>query len=227
MDVQPQASSAPAGSGATIAVIADLVASRTSSDRAALHRRVVDVLAEANERFGPATPLRVTVGDEFQGAFASLGQALRTTLWLRMALLVGEPGCDVRFGLGRGDVTVVDAERGIEDGTAWWVARDALTGVEAEAGRAGLRHRRTSYRADPATGGGPDASLVESLLICRDQVVGAMSVRSCRLLLGVLEGRSQLELAESEQISASAVSQRVRRDGITALVAAEHLLEGV
>lgn len=227
MDVQLEASSSTAASGATVAVIADLVASRTAPDRAALHRRVVAVLEAANARFAPATPLRVTVGDEFQGAFASLGQALRCTLWLRTALLTGDPGCDVRFGLGRGEVTVVDPERGIEDGTAWWVARDALTGVEADAERAGLRHRRTSYRAAPEATGGPDPALVEALLICRDQVVGAMSVRSCRLLLGVLEGRSQLELAEAEEISASAVSQRVRRDGITALVTAEHLLEEV
>ncbi len=206
-------------------VIADLVASRTTPDRAALHRRVVAVLEEANARFAPVSLLRVTVGDEFQGAFASLGQALRCTLWLRMALLTGDPSCDVRFGLGRGEVSVVDAERGIEDGTAWWVARDALTGVEADAERSGLRHRRTSYRV--ALPAGPDPALVEALLILRDQVVGAMSVRSCRLLLGVLEGRSQLELAESERISASAVSQRVRNDGITALVAAENLLEEV
>ncbi|GAA1928818.1 SatD family protein [Nocardioides lentus] len=208
-------------------VIADLVSSRAAVDRRLLHERVVAVLGGA-DRLGALSPLRVTVGDEFQGAFAGVGQALHATLWLRLMLLTGEPGVDVRFGVGWGEVTEVDAAGGIEDGPAWWAARDAIVAVEAEAARGGLRHRRTAYRADPqAAVPGPDPALVEALLVCRDQVAGPMSVRSARLLLGLLEGRTQLELAESEGISASAVSQRVRGDGLAALLAAEQLLRGV
>ena len=48
-----------------------------------------------------------------------------------------------------------------------------------------------------------------------------------RLLRGVVDGRSQAELAEEEGISPSAVSQRMRKDGLAVVVAADELLEGV
>ena len=83
------------------------------------------------------TGLRVTVGDEFQGTYATLGEAVEAALRVRLALL---PEVDTRFGLGRGEVTVLDARRGIEDGPGWWAARAAIEEVDR-----GRRPRR-----DPA-----------------------------------------------------------------------------
>ena len=57
--------------------------------------------------------------------------------------------------------------------------------------------------------------------------MGSLWERSLRLLRGVLAGRSQVELAREEGVSPSAVSQRVRHDGLAALVAADDLLRGV
>ena len=60
--------------------------------------------------------------------------------------------------------------------------------------------------------------------MCRDQMVGSVSERSLRLLRGTVDGRTQTELADDEGISASAVSQRVRRDGLAVIVTADELL---
>jgi DNA-directed RNA polymerase specialized sigma24 family protein len=144
-------------------------------------------------------------------------------MWLRARLL---PDVDVRHGVGWGPVTVYEETPRVEDGPAWWAARAAIEEVWSRARRAGLRHLRTAYRrADDAPG--PDPRAVNAALICRDHVVGSLSDRSLRVLRGLLDGRSQRELAEEEGVSASAVSQRVRHDGIAALLAAEELLEEV
>jgi DNA-binding CsgD family transcriptional regulator len=58
-------------------------------------------------------------------------------------------------------------------------------------------------------------------------MVGSVSQRSLRLLRGTVDGRSQAELADDEGISPSAVSQRMRNDGLAVLVAADGLLRGV
>ena len=50
-------------------------------------------------------------------------------------------------------------------------------------------------------------SLVNAFLLCRDELVSRLDARQRRLVLGVLRGTSQKELAASEGISPSAVSQ--------------------
>jgi hypothetical protein len=74
---------------------------------------------------------------------------------------------------------------------------------------------------------GPDPDAVNAALMCRDQMVGSVSQRSLRLLRGTLDGRTQAELATDEGISASAVSQRVRHDGLAVVLAADELLRRV
>ena len=81
---------------ACVALLADLVGSRAATDRTALQQRVRAALTGANERFGPLDPLRATVGDEFQGLFASTGRALAASYAIRLAL---GPHDGVRFGL--------------------------------------------------------------------------------------------------------------------------------
>ena len=202
------------------AVIGDLVGSRTARDRADLHARLSALLQEANEELDPVVPLRITAGDEFQGCFAEVGAALRATLWLRLGLL---PEADLRHGVGWGPVTVLADEPRVEDGPGWWSARAAIEWAKSDAARWGLRSRRTAYeRAEDVEG--PDTAAVNAALICRDQMVGSLSERSLRLLRGLLAGRPQAVLAEEEKVTASAVSQRVRNDGLGAIVAAEEML---
>lgn len=197
-------------------LLADLVASRRAPDRPALHQRLEEVLGRANEHLEPVAPLRITFGDEYQGAFATVGGALRAATWLRLELATGEPSVDVRHGVAWGTSQVLREDPPVEDGPAWWAARDAVEEVEAASRRPGHATRRTGYRR--VDDDGPDPDLVEALLLCQDHVLGSLSSRSLRLLRGLLAGRSQVELAEAEGVSASAVSQRVRRDGLASMV---------
>jgi hypothetical protein len=211
-------------SRAVATVIGDVVGSRASSDRSDLHARLVEQLSAVNDLMRHegllVSPLGVTVGDEYQGTFATVGAAIRATGWLRLVLL---PVDDVRHGIGWGPVQVLQRDPRVEDGPGWWAARDAVEEVEGEASRAGHRRRRTAYRlADGVQG--PDPSAVNAALVLRDELVGGLSERSRGVLRGLLSGRTQREIAETEDISASAVSQRVRHDGLAALVASERLL---
>lgn len=205
------------------ALIGDIVGSRSAPDRPALHRRLVAALDDANRAFSPLVPLRVTAGDELQGCFATVGEAVAASLWLRLHLA---PDVDLRHGVGWGLLLVLGERPRIEDGPAWWAARDAIESVEADAARASLRHLRTAYRrADDVEG--PDPGPVNAALVCRDHMVGSLSDRSLRLLRGTLAGRSQVELAREEGVSPSAVSQRMRNDGLAAILVADELLGGV
>ena len=198
-------------------LIGDVVRSRHARDRADLHGRLARALGEIDRTAAIVTPLRITVGDEFQGSFARVGDALQATMRLRLAML---PDVDVRHGIGWGDVTVLQERPRVEDGPGWWAARDAIHAVQAAEGHPGTRHRRTAYRCAPATEG-PSAAAVEAALLMRDQQVGALSERSLSVLRALLTGRTQREIADELGISASAVSQRVRSDGLAALVAAD------
>jgi hypothetical protein len=209
-------------------LIGDIVASRVSADRRAVHDAVVAALATTEAVVPSVRGLRITVGDEFQGGYRTLGAALDAALRVRLALL---PDVDVRIGVGRGTVTVLDAERGIEDGPAWWAARAAVEWVEATAERSPTRTLRTGYRAEGVDGGSADdgaEAAVNAALLCRDHLVGSLSDRSLRLLEGLMHpDTTQAELAEREGVSASAVSQRVRADGIGAVLAAHELLRAL
>ena len=205
------------------ALIGDVVGSRQIEDRAELHHHLERLLGRANDELRPLVPLRITVGDEYQGCFATVGAALHAALWLRLDLL---PTADVRHGVGWGSVEVLVEDPRVEDGPAWWVAREAIEWVKAEAATSSLRHLRTAYRCHEAAPG-PDPGAVNAALICRDQLVGSVSKRSLRLLRGGFAGRTQATLAQEEGVSASAVSQRFRNDGLAAVLAAEELLREV
>lgn len=226
----PKKSSAVDGGPARAVVIGDVVGSRGVADRTRLHHHLLAVLEQVNSRFSMVSPLRVTVGDEFQGSFAQVGEALHATTWLRL-LWLGEgdltpQGTDLRHGVGWGATRVLAEDPLVEDGPAWWVARDAIEEVARQGRRGGGGSRRTAYRAAEGVAG-PDLDLVAALLLCRDQLLGSCSPRSLRLLRGLLEGRSQAQLAEVEGVSASAVSQRVRHDGLATLVEVEERVRRV
>ncbi|MFW5470253.1 SatD family protein [Knoellia sp. CPCC 206435] len=210
---------------APVVLIGDLVASRESPDRRRLHRVVEAALADTNARVSSVEPLEVTVGDEFQAVYPHLGAALEAALRTRLAL---QPETETRYGIGRGATTTLDEARGIKDGPGWWAARRAIVEVEEQAERGAMQHVHTAYRLAE---GEPDpdgtALAVEAALQCQDHLVGSLSKRSARLLRGLLEGMTQRELAAAEGISPSAVSQRVRADGLAVIVRCHELLRSL
>lgn len=211
-------------------VIGDLVGSRRSSDRLATHQRLADVLAEvaawAGRGTGTGTDVRlqITVGDEFQGTFPTLGTALAATLRIRVGLL---PDADVRCGIGLGPVMVLQESPRLEDGPGWWAARSAIETIAGQADRAALHGLRTRYAVAPGADTPralPDPAAVNAALMVRDHLLTSLSSRSLSVLRGLLGDRTQKDIARDLSISPSAVSQRVRSDGLAVLVAADDLL---
>jgi hypothetical protein len=208
-----------------VAVIGDLVGSRRSPSRRGMQEQLVAALAIANEATPSVQALAPTIGDEFQGVYADVGSALRAALVVRLAL---PADVDCRCGIGVGTLEFVgSSEYGrTQDGPAWWAARDAI--VEAKRRESGQYKRLRSWFAVHETGGGDlDAGLVNAFLLCRDELVSRLDARQRRLVLGVLRGNSQKDLAAAEGISPSAVSQSLHRAGAFALLGASDLAGGV
>ncbi|KTR88115.1 hypothetical protein NS220_16595 [Microbacterium testaceum] len=202
----------------TVAVIADIVASRHLADRAAAQQRIVATVEQV-QRDHPvaAEPLEAVVGDELQGEFATVPEALSWLLLFRLAL---PDDIDCRFGLGVGEVRPIALDdRTIPEGPAWWAARAAIEHVERLQQRAAPLARTWIERGE-----GEDASMADALALAnaysltRDQLVSAMSERARRLTYGRCLGRAQRPLAEAEGITQSAVSQTLAAAGSAAIV---------
>lgn len=203
------------------ALLGDIVASKTHHRRDELQGRVVEALAAVDERVPGVQPLEVTIGDEFQGAYGSLADAVRASLLIRLVLL---PRVDARFGIGSGRVTVFDDTRRplSQDGPAWWAAREAINHVHRHQQRsAHERAIRTWFVAGPSpedrAGRSGADQFVNAHLLCRDALVPRDDDRAVALLRGWLLGRTQVDLAAEVGISQSAVSQRLGRMGALAI----------
>jgi SatD family protein len=209
-----------ASSRARATLIGDVVGSRTVADRAAVHRLLNRALHEvAGEAVDPPA---FTVGDEFQGAFASVGLAIDAALSLRLAIA---PEIDVRFGIGWGAVTMLDESTGIQDGPGWWSAREAIEWTASAQRQPGLTLVRTSFRVTGETR--QDVDAINAALICRDHLLGSLDDRSTRIVKALLNNRSKKDIAAAEGISPSAVSQRSGRDGLDLIVVASGYLRSV
>jgi hypothetical protein len=231
-----------------VAVLGDLVRSRNHKDRATLQQALKGALGEANHSLMYIQPLTITIGDEFQGLYSSVSAALEATLLVRLALL---SEADVRFGVGWGPLTSYSKQQAPfeQDGPAWWAARDAVNRAARLASqREAPRGVRTVFlAASPESAEEVDAEqhppadpntprplkgdwqgLINSFLVCRDQLVSSMSARDAEVLRGIWEGDSLSTIASLMGISLSAVSQRAVRSGAYAVrYAHETLREAV
>jgi hypothetical protein len=200
------------------AVLADIVGSRRLPDRAAAQRSLDSAIARVEGDFPDLVrPLRPTVGDEQQALYPDLDSAMAALLLLQLAL---PEGLECRFGIGLGDVLIVPATGGsIPEGPGWWAARDAIEKVHALQKRAAPRARTWVVAADR-----DDAvmdrttRLANAYLLARDEIVGSMSARARRLTYGRSLGVAQRQLAETEGITQSAVSQALAGAGAASLI---------
>lgn len=198
------------------AVIVDIVRSRELDDRAKGQSAVLAAFARAERLVAPVRPLDATVGDEFQGVYARLADAMLVTTVSALAL---PDGVEVRAGIGLGEVTEVEGD--ISDGSAWWRAREAID--EA--------HRRedageSAVRAWCVGGPGDDAGMAPPVLLLRDQILSRMKARERRIAAALIEGDRQADIAARESISQAAVSQAAHRSGAIALREALEALTG-
>ncbi|HET7665493.1 MAG TPA: SatD family protein [Mycobacterium sp.] len=199
-------------------LIGDVVGSRRVADRRAAHRALNRALDDVAP--GAIDPPAFTVGDEFQGSYPTVGAAIDAALSLRLA--VG-PAIDVRFGIGWGEVTMLDASAGIQDGPGWWAAREAIEWTASAQRQPALAMVRTSFRGNDRN----DVDAINAALLCRDHLIGSLDDRSLRILKGLLTNHTKKEIAAVEGISASAVSQRAGREGLDLIVQASHYLRSV
>jgi hypothetical protein len=207
-------------------LIGDLIGSRRAKSRVELQQALQRALRHVNEFLDPVQPLEPTVGDEFQGAFLEPFVAARASLLVRLELLK-EAEVDARFGLGWGEVTVFETGRPLsQDGPGWWSARDAIERADdlSRDGRTDFvrTYLESSRLRDLPPG---EVRAFNAFFFCRDALVAQMKPRSRRLLLGLLLGKSQAELATEERISQSAVSQNLTASGAWAIDLAEAELE--
>lgn len=209
-----------------VAVIADIVGSRQLDDRAAAQRVFDEVIARV-ERAHPLAelPLRPTVGDEQQGVYRTLDDALAALLLLQLAL---PQGIEFRFGVGIGAIRAIESEhRELSDGPGWWAARDAIEQVHA-------RQQRAVPTARTWIVGAPEQTEVmdtvirasNAYLIARDEIVARMTERERRLAYGRIDGVSQADLARQEGITQPSVSKSLRSSGAAALIEGLTLLRG-
>jgi len=196
------------------AVIGDIVGSRTFPDRGELHRRVASALESAP---GAIQPLTLTIGDEFQGIFQSVRTALRATLVVQLHLL---PDVELRFGVGVGEVLVMADRRPFgQDGSAWWSAREAIDEIrQGERSYRTPRTRATGLRVE----GGTDA--LSSYLVLRDHLLAGFDRVDADIVLGLMQGETQAAIADRLGLDRGAVSRRVGKHGLSALLWAEHNL---
>lgn len=208
----------------SVAVIADIVGSRRLEDRTAGQRAVEQAVARAAADLpGAERALTPTVGDELQGVYADLDAAIGAVLLVRLAL---PDGVDCRFGIGVGEIGMIasSAIGAIAEGPGWWAAREAIDAVHALQART-VPGARTwvAVSADTDEGMRNTARLVNAGLLARDHLVTAMGERARRLTYGRCVGMTQRELAASEGITQSAVSQLLAGSGANAIVEAYRL----
>lgn len=201
-----------------IAVIADIVGSRRLPDRAAAQRAFDETIARV-EREHPLAQqgLRPTVGDEQQGVYELLQDALTSLLLLQLAL---PDGMDFRFGLGIGAIHPIESEHGeLSDGPGWWAAREAIEATHARQQRA-VQTSHTWIVGAPGQTEVMDTVITASnaYLLARDEIVARMSERERRLAYGRFGGLSQRALAEQEGVTQPAVSKSLHSSGASALL---------
>jgi DNA-binding CsgD family transcriptional regulator len=209
-----------------IAVLADIVGSRKLDDRAAAQKVLDHTIASVESDLPLALhPLTPTVGDEQQGVYRDLGEAMTALLMIQLRL---PDGIGFRFGIGVGEVSTVASVHGeLADGPGWYAARAAIDAVHSREGRT-IPRARTWIVGAPGQDEVMESTIAASnaYLLVRDELVGAMSERERRLTYGRLVGRSQRELAAEEGISQPSVSKSLRSAGAAALLEGVSALRG-
>ena len=123
----------------------------------------------------------------------------------------------------------------VQDGSAWWLAREAIDSAHA-AQDAGLDFVRTRVRlgADALDGAArrtddlrrEHEQVANAMLTFRDQALQRMRDRPRRLMGRLLMGATQVEAAAAEGVTQSAVSALARGTG-AGLLAAQALFPAV
>ena len=195
------------------AVIGDVVGSRQVASRSRLQTRLDRSLASVNDSMKPVQPLTPTIGDEFQGMFVTLEEAIEASLRLRVELM---RRVDVRIGIGWGTLRTQDPRRTPfgQDGPCWWRAREALEELaRTERSNQEPHSLRTVCRTETKAEGAYNA-----ILVLRDQLLSAIDEHDATILRMLIGGASQQDAAERLGLNKSSISRRMQSHGLAALL---------
>ena len=208
------------------AVIADIVGSRTLTNRADAQGIFEAALERASEGLALLQAPYPTVGDEFQAVAYTLEDALLLTL--RAQLLLPSQ-LQLRFGIGAGRIEefasgvhrqVPARGRGAEsaalqDGSAWWAARAAINRAHdvQDSSNPFIRTWFMAHASVESEFSSHCQTCINAMLSLRDHSILKLSARHRRITASLLLGKTQVEIARAEKLSQQAISDFARGTG--------------
>lgn len=195
------------------AVIGDVVGSRQVASRSRLQSRLDQALATINESMNPIQQMTPTIGDEFQGMFGTIEEAIEASFRLRVELMTK---VEVRIGIGWGTLRTQDPRRTPfgQDGPCWWRAREALQELaRTERSNQEPHSLRTVCRI-----GSRQEVAYNAVLVLRDQLLSAIDDHDATILRMLIGGASQQDAAEHLGLNKSSISRRMQSHGLAAIL---------
>ena len=208
------------------AIIADIVGSRTLTNRTDSQRIFEEALEKASEGLALLQAPAPTVGDEFQAVAYTLEDALLLTLRAQLLL---PPQLQLRFGIGAGLIEEYSSSanrqspalgRGgdvapLQDGSAWWAARAAINRAH-DVQDVSNPYIRTWFMAHASVESALSShcqTCINAMLSLRDHAILKLSARHRRITASLLLGKTQVEIARVEKLSQQAISDFARGTG--------------
>lgn len=208
------------------AVIADIVGSRTLTNRADAQRIFEVALERASEGLALLQAPYPTVGDEFQAVAYTLEDALLLTLRAQLLL---PPQLQLRFGIGAGRIEEFASgvhrqapARGrgaesaaLQDGSAWWAARAAINRAHdvQDSSNPFIRTWFMAHASVESEFSSHCQTCINAMLSLRDHSILKLSARHRRITASLLLGKTQVEIARVEKLSQQAISDFARGTG--------------
>ena len=194
------------------AIIGDIVGSRISHHRDGLQRDFLAALESVNRDTVPQTALRITRGDEFEGAYHTVAEAWEATL--RLQLIAIQKGFALWISVAWGEVTALAeaSDASLQDGPGWWEARTALTKLKET--RRSPNNRRTVFSVADQD----ETGAMAAAAILRDEVLAGLDASDATIALALLDGETQAEVAATMGVTPGVVSRRAHRNGLLSLV---------
>lgn len=196
-----------------LALIADVIDSKTVQERFNLQKQLEKTLRKMNELFGDylASCFTLTLGDEFQALLKVDAPVFQIIDTLRSELSPTQ----LRFGIGLGEIaTAIDPLQSIgADGPAYWNARAAIN----------LVHQKNDYGNTQiyfSSGNDSKDLLVNALIASGEAIRSGWRGSQEEILLDLIkrfvysENFSQQDLAQSLDINPSALSKRLKSSSI-------------
>ena len=208
------------------AVIADIVGSRTLTNRADAQGIFEAALERASEGLALLQAPYPTVGDEFQAVAYTLEDALLLTLRAQLLL---PPQLQLRFGIGAGRIEefVSGVHRqapargrgaesaALQDGSAWWAARAAINRAHdvQDSSNPFIRTWFMAHASVESEFSSHCQTCINAMLSLRDHSILKLSARHRRITASLLLGKTQVEIARVEKLSQQAISDFARGTG--------------